>query len=183
MTSVPASVRSIASDRELTVFWEPPALNSASIAGYDVIDAAGNLVCQVPSGVLSCSVPDRRNGVYDLRVIAVSNTGYRATSEPVSVIIGPPEAISAPRAVKRGDKLKISWGLPDVNSSTLMNFTVRDLSGKVVCRVPARQVNSARVSCTVPVSKLAGKTNAFRVVAESSLGRTDPSPPSNKIRV
>ncbi len=182
MTSVPANVRSIGADRELTVFWDAPALNAGALAAYEVLDGAGNLICQVPAGVLSCAIPDRPNGVYDLRVIAISNSGYRATSEPVSVIIGPPDSPSAPRVKKQGDKVRIAWDLPNTNSATLTGFTVKDSKGKVVCRVSGKAVTGSRVSCTVPAAKAGGSGAAFRVIAESSLGRTDPSPRSNKVR-
>jgi hypothetical protein len=182
MTGVPTNVRSIGANRELTVFWEQPVLNTGALAAYEVLDGSGNLICQVPAGVLSCAVPDRPNGVYDLRVISVSKTGYRATSEPVSVVIGPPDSPGAPRVKKRGDKIRIAWDLPNSNSATLTSFTVKDTKGKLICRVPARDLNSSQVSCTVPMAKVGSPGAAFRVTAESSLGRTEPSPRSNKVR-
>ena len=182
MTGLPLNVRAVGADRELTVLWERPSLNPNAVAAYDVIDGQGTLVCQVPAGVQQCTIPDRPNGVYDLRVISISTSGYRATSEPTTVIIGPPDAPGAPKVKRQRNDLRISWQVPSANSATLTSFVVKDLRGNVVCRVNANQVDGSRATCKVPLAKIKDPGTALRVVAESSLGRTEPSPRSAKLR-
>jgi hypothetical protein len=132
--------------------------------------------------VQQCTIPDRPNGVYDLRVISISTSGYRATSEPTTVIIGPPDAPGAPKVKRLRNDLRISWQVPSANSATLTSFVVKDLRGNVVCRVNANQVDGSRATCKVPLAKTQDPGTALRVTAESSLGRTEPSPRSAKLK-
>ena len=173
--SAPTQVQASRVQQSTTLWWQPPADSAETVAGYDVIDARGALLCTSTS--TTCSFATGTTGVEGLTVRArnVQGEGDASLSpNPEMLRAQAPQA----RVLKaRTPKKPVRITVQAVDYPGVSQYRVTDPRGRVVCRIDP---TASPLQCRVRLEP--GKYR-FRALAVTPQGESVPSPMSAAVRV
>jgi hypothetical protein len=178
-TSVTASA---AKGFQAAVGWAASTARGSAITGYTVTSSPGGLIATSNGNMLTATVSGLAEGTsYTFTVKANSAIGASAPSSPSGSMTGSdvPNAPAMPTAVgNAADHITVSWSAPATHGVPITSYTVTSspshLNGTVTTG------NGATLSAQLgPLTN--GVSYTFTVVANSSLGASGSSPPSNGV--
>jgi len=185
--SAPKSIGMEATNRDVVVTWSAPESAADSVAGYQVIDSSGAVVCT--STALTCTVSNLPDGVHAFTVRAVNAEGdgdVMPVDQRLGATVAAPGQMRTPTVKRVGrSKVRVSFTNPVLTTSAVVGgYTVTDNRGRVVCRARSTAPIAAqpgRLSC---ISKTLKKgTYTLTVVANTAMGDSVPSRPSRRISI
>lgn len=168
---------------EAVVSWTPPAdAGSRPVSQYVVTSSPGDRLCSVSHPETQCSVTGlEARTSYTFRVVAVSDAGESAPSEPSLAVRIPGEGTvaSAPGSVTAtagpDEDAIISWSAPsDDGDAPIRQYIVMADPGGETCST------TVELSCVVQHLR-PGVDYTFTVVARNDIGVSLPSMPSASI--
>jgi len=181
--TAPTEVTATVANRDITLTWQPPASRPELVAGYDVLDGAGNPVCATVD--LTCRLPGMGDGSHFFTVRARNGQGEGdADVAGAGALVAPPSAPGTPQvAMSRGQAL-VRWSAP-TGSAVVTRYTVRLAAvgsdrRRTLCTTTATAQSPPATECTAPV-----KPGTYRVVvrADTGMGEAPASPPSRRFTV
>ena len=179
--SAPRQVAQRARNRDVTITWSPPATAAETVAGYQVVDGAGAVVCQ--SATTACTLTGLPDGTYTYAVRArnAEGEGDVAAGGPGSVIASPPQP--APPTVTRVSRSRYTVTITTIagrTSAVVRSYLVRDQAGTAVCTLPVADQAAPSLSCSWSPRR---GTYTLTVAADTEMGPSPTSAPSARISV
>lgn len=179
--SAPRQVAQRARNRDVTITWSPPATAAETVAGYQVVDGAGTVVCQ--SATPACTLTSLPDGTYTYAVRArnAEGEGDVAAGGPGSVIASPPQP--APPTVTRVSRSRYTVTITTIagrTSAVVRSYLVRDQAGTAVCTLPVADQAAPSLSCSWSPRR---GTYTLTVAADTEMGPSPTSAPSARISV
>ena len=179
--SAPRGLRQIARNRDVTVQWSAPAAGAEAVVSYDVVDAAGTLVCQTTG--TSCvrqGLPDGSYG-HVVRARNAEDEGDDSGQAAVALVAAPPQP-AAPTVERLGrSRYRVTIGtLAGRTSAVVTSYTVRTQTGQIACSVPAPPPDAPSLSCQWAPRK---GTYTLTVQADTQMGPSPVSVPSARVSV
>jgi RHS repeat-associated protein len=174
--SAPLNVSAAATNAQATVSWSAPANNGGHpITGYTVTASPGGATAST-SGATSATVTGLTNGTsYTFTVTASNDLGAGVPSQPSGAVTPglPPNPPTAVQAVGGDATATVSWSPPSDASR---------VTGYTVTAAPGGTTATTTGATTVQMSGLTNGTSyTFTVVANSDVGSSTSSDPSNAV--
>ena len=179
--SAPQRVNQRARNRDVTITWTPPSVAPTAVSGYDVVDAAGTVVCQ--SATTSCTVSGLPDGTYAYAVRArnVEGEGDTAGGGAGALVASPPQPV--PPAATRLSKTRFTVTVTTIagrTSAVVRTYLVKDQYGSTICTIPVSDPSAKSLTC--PWAPRRG-TYTLTVSADTEMGPSPTSAPSGRISV
>lgn len=170
--SAPSAAQLVASNRDLTVSWSPPATNAGAVSKYVVTRAeTGEVLCDVPASTLACASSGVPDGAYTYRVESRNQLGLGAATQTNSSLVAPPQppSFTSQGLGPTGRNIEFTWDGGTGTSAVAQAFRVYDGSGVEVCGVAA----TAPLFCAVAPPK-SGSTYTLKL--ETAMGDSVSAP-------
>ncbi|MDQ1683759.1 MAG: hypothetical protein QOC82_496 [Frankiaceae bacterium] len=172
----PLNVSATATNSQATVSWSAPANTGGHpITGYTVTASPGGASAST-AGATTATVTGLTNGTsYTFTVTATNDLGTGAPSLPTGAVTPglPPNPPTAVQAVGGDATATVSWSPPSDASR---------VTGYTVTAAPGGTTSTTTGATTVQMSGLTNGTSyTFTVVANSAVGSSTPSDPSNAV--
>jgi predicted phage tail protein len=166
--STPQAIELTAVNNTVEVTWQPPAISPETVVGYEVLDPAGNVVCETTS--LNCRVSGLATGTFSYTVRA-KNSQSEGNALPASLTasVVPPAQLKPPRLTKKAIQFTTLAG---TTSAVVNQYRVIDATGKRICTIRSFNPAAKQLGCPLPTK--VGKYR-FRVTAVTEMGQTPPS--------
>jgi predicted phage tail protein len=182
--AAPANLSAVVNGGTVTLSWHPPLTGEPptgfviSVGSAPAIADLGAISIDGAGTSFSATAPD---GTFFVRVIAVNRCGASATSNEVTVTVGPePQLPGAPRnlaATVNGSQVALIWD-PPVTGGPVTQYVIEvvDASGGVLLTFQSGNTSTLFVQDGVPAGSYVVHVRA----ANSALGV---GPPSNRVVV
>lgn len=179
--SAPEQSAATVRNRDVTVRWRAPRNSPQSVAGYEVTDETGVVVCQTDQ--LSCASLGLPDGSYGFTVRSRNAEGEGdALPAAVSAVVASPPAPPAPsiQRVTNGTSTIRLTTIAGRTSAVVTSYVVRDQSGVTVCVVVPPTPVSAQLTCAGPTRR---GTYTVTAHAETEMGPSPESAPSARFTI
>jgi hypothetical protein len=173
--SGPTEVKAARVQDQTTVWWQPPADSAPTVVGYDVLDAAGTVLCSTDQTV--CTFPTGASGAQGMSVRARNAQGEgEAVFAPNAEML----RAAAPRATvlsANTPRKPVRIRITPVDYPVVSEYRVTTAQGRTLCRIDP---NATPLQCR---TRLGEGRYRFRVVAVTPQGDAVPSRLSPAVRV
>lgn len=173
--SGPTQIQASRVQQSTTLWWQPPADSAETVAGYDVVDARGALLCTTAS--TACSFATGTTGVEGMSVRARNAQGEGDASVSPAPDMLRAQAPQARVLKARTPKKPVRITVQAVDYPGVSQYRVTDPRGKVICRIDP---SASPLQCQI---RLEPGRYRFRAVAITPQGESVPSPMSGAVRV